>query len=112
MLVLGIDPGSRVTGYGLVHRQRGRYRLAGAGVVRTRPSETVPQRLACIHAGLVEVIQEYKVEGKPFDVKEAAQITIKILEGLRASYEEHHNVEFTEQALVNAANYAPVVHRS
>ncbi|MGI9643540.1 MAG: ATP-dependent Clp protease ATP-binding subunit, partial [Acidimicrobiia bacterium] len=32
--------------------------------------------------------------------------TIKILEGLRDSYEEHHKVEFTEQALVNAANLA------
>ncbi len=32
--------------------------------------------------------------------------TIKILEGLRSSYEEHHKVEFTEQALVNAANLA------
>ncbi|MCB1247652.1 MAG: ATP-dependent Clp protease ATP-binding subunit, partial [Acidimicrobiia bacterium] len=32
--------------------------------------------------------------------------TIRILEGLRSSYEEHHKVEFTEQALVNAANLA------
>jgi ATP-dependent Clp protease ATP-binding subunit ClpC len=32
--------------------------------------------------------------------------TIKILEGLRESYEEHHRVEYTEQALVNAANLA------
>ncbi|MCL1593452.1 MAG: ATP-dependent Clp protease ATP-binding subunit [Actinomycetia bacterium] len=32
--------------------------------------------------------------------------TIKILEGLKESYEEHHKVEFTEQALVNAANLA------
>jgi len=32
--------------------------------------------------------------------------TIRILEGLRESYEEHHKVEFTEQALVNAANLA------
>jgi ATP-dependent Clp protease ATP-binding subunit ClpC len=32
--------------------------------------------------------------------------TIKILGGLRDSYEEHHKVEFTDQALVNAANLA------
>jgi ATP-dependent Clp protease ATP-binding subunit ClpC len=32
--------------------------------------------------------------------------TIKILEGLRASYEDHHRVRFTDQALVNAANLA------
>ena len=32
--------------------------------------------------------------------------TIKILEGLRDSYEDHHRVQFTDQALVNAANLA------
>ena len=32
--------------------------------------------------------------------------TIKILEGLRESYEEHHKVRFTDQALVSAANLA------
>ena len=32
--------------------------------------------------------------------------TIKILEGLKEAYEEHHKVEFTEQAIVNAANLA------
>jgi ATP-dependent Clp protease ATP-binding subunit ClpC len=32
--------------------------------------------------------------------------TIRILDGLKDAYEEHHKVEFTEQALVNAANLA------
>ncbi|CAN5511397.1 MAG: ATP-dependent Clp protease ATP-binding subunit [Acidimicrobiia bacterium] len=32
--------------------------------------------------------------------------TIKILEGLRPNYEDHHRVRFTDQALVNAANLA------
>jgi ATP-dependent Clp protease ATP-binding subunit ClpC len=32
--------------------------------------------------------------------------TIKILEGLRDSYEDHHRVRFSDQALVNAANLA------
>ena len=32
--------------------------------------------------------------------------TIKILEGLRSSYEEHHRVRFTDQSLVSAANLA------
>jgi ATP-dependent Clp protease ATP-binding subunit ClpC len=44
---------------------------------------------------------------QPIQVEEPSVAdTIKILEGLRESYEEHHKVEFTEQALVNAANLA------
>jgi crossover junction endodeoxyribonuclease RuvC len=59
MLVLGIDPGSRVTGYGLIDQYRGRYRLIDAGVVRTRPKDPVPVRLAAIHQGLREVLEAH-----------------------------------------------------
>ena len=44
---------------------------------------------------------------QPIQVEEPSVTdTIKILEGLRDSYEEHHKVKFTDQALVNAANLA------
>jgi ATP-dependent Clp protease ATP-binding subunit ClpC len=44
---------------------------------------------------------------QPIQVDEpSVSDTIRILEGLRDSYEEHHKVRFTEQALVNAANLA------
>ncbi|MEN8041937.1 MAG: ATP-dependent Clp protease ATP-binding subunit, partial [Actinomycetota bacterium] len=44
---------------------------------------------------------------QPIQVEEPSVAdTIKILGGLRDSYEEHHKVEFTDQALVNAANLA------
>lgn len=57
MLVLGIDPGSNTTGYGLVDRARGRYTLVQAGVVRTDPKAPIPDRLRRIYEGLSEVIQ-------------------------------------------------------
>lgn len=44
---------------------------------------------------LREFIQEYKIQGKPFDVKEAAQITIQILEGIEAAT----NSQFVFRAL-------------
>ena len=62
MLVLGIDPGSQATGYAVVRRTRGRFELVDAGVIRTRSKDSVPERLAVIHAGLVEVIQRTKPE--------------------------------------------------
>lgn len=57
MLVLGIDPGSNTTGYGLVDRVRGRYALVGAGVVRTDAKAPVPQRLRTIYEGLSAVLE-------------------------------------------------------
>jgi ATP-dependent Clp protease ATP-binding subunit ClpC len=44
---------------------------------------------------------------QPIQVEEPTVAdTIKILEGLRSRYEDHHKVRFTDQSLVNAANLA------
>ena len=60
MLVLGIDPGSTVTGYALVERVRGRYRLMTAGVVKTTSKQEMPHRLRIIHEGLESVLTVHK----------------------------------------------------
>lgn len=62
MLVLGIDPGSQRTGYGLVDRERGRYVLRAAGVVKTDTEDPIPERLNAIYEGLSAVIAAHKPE--------------------------------------------------
>lgn len=62
MRVLGIDPGTGTVGYGVVERtgERGRLgRLVECGVLRTRPREALPVRLAAIHQGLTELIARH-----------------------------------------------------
>ncbi|HKK27111.1 MAG TPA: crossover junction endodeoxyribonuclease RuvC [Gemmatimonadota bacterium] len=54
--VLGVDPGSAATGYGLVVRADGGLRLVECGVVRPDGSEPLPRRLAQIHEGLDRVL--------------------------------------------------------
>ncbi len=58
--VLGIDPGSRTTGWGVVERVGGRLRAVGAGVVRSRPDDPMPQRLFTIFAGLSAVVAAHE----------------------------------------------------
>lgn len=58
-LILGIDPGSRVTGYGLVNADGRRVSYVGSGCIRTEGSD-LNDRLAQIFTRLVEVIAEYK----------------------------------------------------
>jgi crossover junction endodeoxyribonuclease RuvC len=61
--VLGVDPGTRVTGYGLVERGgRGVGRLLECGVIRTSAKLPLSQRLAEIHAALAEVIRRHRPE--------------------------------------------------
>ncbi len=62
MLVLGIDPGSVVTGFGVVSLERGRYTLVDCGAVRTASSAPMGERLAAIHAGLVAVLARHTLD--------------------------------------------------
>jgi len=57
--ILGIDPGSRATGYGVVEEENGHLRFLSCGVVRTRSSDILPVRLFEIYSGLCEVISEF-----------------------------------------------------
>ena len=59
MRVLGIDPGSRRTGWGVVDRVHGQNQLVAAGVIDTDPSADMSARLTTIHAGLRDVFARY-----------------------------------------------------
>ena len=64
IVVLGIDPGTAVTGYGVVRKDgHNALTLIECGVIRTKPSDALPQRLSDIHDGVVElpVIGEVEV---------------------------------------------------
>lgn len=60
MVVLGIDPGTAVTGYGVVSGERGAPRLVECGIIRTRPRDSLALRLQEIHAGVAELIVRHR----------------------------------------------------
>ena len=57
--ILGIDPGSRMTGYGIIEVQGGRTVYIASGCVRMA-DEDFPQRLRTIFEGLGEVVDRYR----------------------------------------------------
>ena len=57
--ILGIDPGLERTGYAVIDASA--RRVIDAGLVRTERECGLPQRLADIHAGLAEVLDEHAV---------------------------------------------------
>ena len=56
LCVLGIDPGSVRTGYGIVAFGSGSPRLVASGCISTKSSMAFPQRLKVIYRGLCEAI--------------------------------------------------------
>ncbi|MEW6770692.1 MAG: crossover junction endodeoxyribonuclease RuvC [Bacillota bacterium] len=61
MLVLGIDPGTAVTGYGLVRGGKGaRLVPVDFGCIRTEANWPLTRRLQAIYRGILQVIQQFK----------------------------------------------------
>ena len=59
MIVIGVDPGSRVTGYSFITKQKNRFRLVEAGCIKTNPKAPIPVRLHHIHAELDKLILKH-----------------------------------------------------
>jgi len=57
--ILGIDPGLRVTGFGVIDKRGATLRYVTSGCIRT-PSGELPERLAAILDGLAQVIAEHR----------------------------------------------------
>ncbi|KAF3982522.1 MAG: crossover junction endodeoxyribonuclease RuvC [Methylococcales symbiont of Hymedesmia sp. n. MRB-2018] len=58
--ILGIDPGSRITGYGLIEETgQNSYRYIASGSIKVK-AETFPERLKQIFDGVTEVIALYQ----------------------------------------------------
>jgi len=58
-IILGIDPGSRVTGYGVIRQQGRKLEYLGSGCIRTVVDD-LPSRLKLIYAGVSEIITQFR----------------------------------------------------
>ncbi|MEX0932153.1 MAG: crossover junction endodeoxyribonuclease RuvC [Candidatus Saccharimonadales bacterium] len=60
MIILGIDPGTAITGFGVIKSENGQQTLVGAGVIRTKAGMPLPKRLKNISESINELINEFK----------------------------------------------------
>jgi crossover junction endodeoxyribonuclease RuvC len=62
MRILGIDPGTATTGYGIIDVEGNRLRHVDNGIIKTRSSEALPLRLKTIYDGLTSILREFSPE--------------------------------------------------
>ncbi len=62
MRILGLDPGSRHTGYGLIDRQGSRLRPVAQGRITLPGSSPLPARLAHLCSELRDLLQRFEPE--------------------------------------------------
>ena len=57
-IILGIDPGSQKTGFGIIDSLGGRHRYVTSGVIRL-PREALPERLRIIAESVAELVEAH-----------------------------------------------------
>ncbi|MBT8335333.1 MAG: crossover junction endodeoxyribonuclease RuvC, partial [Gemmatimonadetes bacterium] len=59
--ILGIDPGTAVTGFGVVAREAGgRVRLLECGVIRTSAGQPLARRIRDVYEGIARLIERHR----------------------------------------------------
>ena len=62
MVILGIDPGYAIVGYGVVRMQQNRYQPLEHGAIVTKAGEDFNRRLEIIYDAVTEVLEKWKPE--------------------------------------------------
>lgn len=60
MIILGLDPGTATTGYGLIEKTKAGLKMLQYGVIRTPARDSLPQRLSLIYQEVTSLIQKYQ----------------------------------------------------
>ena len=60
MIILGIDPGIAIVGWGVIEYEASKFRVLGYGSITTPAGMETPKRLAILDAELKEIIEKYK----------------------------------------------------
>ena len=60
MIILGIDPGYAIVGFGAVETAGNSFRLLGYGAITTEAGDPLPDRLSEIYDGMKQVLEKYQ----------------------------------------------------
>ncbi len=113
MIILGIDPGTATTGYGVIKQSakkgRGSFELLDYGVISTNKTDTDSERLSVLAADLIALIKKYKpdaagVEKLFFSSNQTTAMTVSQARGVvLLTLAQHHTPlhEFTPLQVKN-----------
>ncbi len=101
MIILGIDPGYAIVGWGIVEYAGNRFRVIDYGAVTTQPGESFPNRLECIYDELNLLIQKYNpqvmsIEKIFYNSNAKTVIDVSQARGVITLVAKKNNLEFCE----------------
>ncbi|AOT73320.1 crossover junction endodeoxyribonuclease RuvC [Geosporobacter ferrireducens] len=60
MIIIGIDPGIAIVGFGVIEYKGNHFRVISHGAVTTSAGESLPTRLEIIYNSLTELLEKYR----------------------------------------------------
>jgi len=102
MVIMGVDPGTAITGYGVVQRESAtKFTVLGYGAIVTPSELPMEQRLGRIYAEMMRLIEEYRpqclaVEQLFFNTNVTTALTVGQARGVVLLAGAHSNLEVAE----------------
>jgi crossover junction endodeoxyribonuclease RuvC len=60
MVILGVDPGTTITGYGIIDFRKNNFKRIANGCIKLPPKKQLPEKLEIIYNELAKLIKTYK----------------------------------------------------
>ena len=105
MIILGIDPGLAIVGWGVVEYRSGKFKTLGSGAIRTPAGTRTEERLAGIYRDLNTVIDHFKPDEMAV---EELFFTNNITTGIRVAEARGIVLLCGEQKGLRIAEYTPM----
>ena len=105
MIILGIDPGLAIVGWGVVEYRSGKFKTLGYGAIRTPAGTRTEERLAGIYRDLSTVIDHFKPDEMAV---EELFFTNNITTGIRVAEARGIVLLCGEQKGLRIAEYTPM----
>ncbi|MBR5497581.1 MAG: crossover junction endodeoxyribonuclease RuvC [Clostridia bacterium] len=101
MVILGIDPGYAIVGYGVIEYQNNHFRVLDFGAITTKAHTDFNDRLLHIYAGLTNLIEIYRPEAMAieklfFNTNQKTAIDVAQARGVILLSARQHNVNIFE----------------
>ena len=105
MIILGIDPGLAIVGWGVIEYRNARFRTLAYGSLRTPAGMRTEERLAAIYKGMNELIEKYRPEAIAV---EELFFNTNITTGIRVAEARGVILLAAEQAGLSIHEYTPL----
>jgi len=105
VIILGVDPGLAIVGWGVIDYSASHFKVLGYGSVRTPAGMSTEKRLSEIYDGLSEIIEKYKPEQMAV---EELFFNTNITTGIRVAEARGVILLCAEKHRVPTAEYTPL----